>query len=146
MKKGDCMKISKTTVDVRYAETDQMGVVHHSNYFVWCEIGRTELIRLLGFDYSQLEKDGVLAPVIHFDLSYKVAARYGESVTISTWIEDYDGLRVYYGYEITKENGDVCAYGTSTHVCVHKDTFRPFSIKKRLPEWHKAYEENKRKK
>ena len=58
------MLISETNIEVRYAETDQMGVVYHANYLVWMEIGRTKLIEDLGFKYAEMEKDGILAPVI----------------------------------------------------------------------------------
>ncbi|WP_158736431.1 thioesterase family protein [Alteribacillus sp. YIM 98480] len=138
------MKIAETKIDVRYAETDQMGVVHHSNYIVWCELGRTKLIKELGFDYSELEAAGIVSPVINIDLDYKFPARFGESVTISTWVDTYDGLRVVYGYKIINQNGQICAHGSSSHVCVKKDSFRPVSIKKQLPEWHEVYEKNKK--
>ncbi|SDH01673.1 acyl-CoA thioester hydrolase [Alteribacillus persepolensis] len=138
------MKVTQTNIDVRYAETDQMGVVHHSNYVVWCELGRTKLINELGFDYAELESSGILSPVININLDYKQPAHFGETVTISTWIESYDGIRVIYGYHTENEKGTTCMEGTSTHVCVNKETFRPISIKKHLPDWHKTYEKHKK--
>ncbi|WP_240375448.1 acyl-CoA thioesterase [Bacillus piscicola] len=138
------MLTAETNIEVRYAETDQMGVVHHANYIVWCELGRTALIRELGFDYSVLEKEGILSPVINVNLDYKHPTHYGESVTLFTWIDQYNGIRVVYGYEVLNESGVSCASGTSSHVCVKKDSFRPFSIKKHLPEWHEAYERHKK--
>ncbi len=138
------MVISEQKIPVRYAETDQMGVVYHANYLVWMEIGRTGLISDLGFSYADLEKEGILAPVIDIQASYKNPARYGETVTVKTWIEAYDGLRITYGYEIYKENGELSATGKSVHVCVRKDNFRPLSIRKKLPEWHEAYEKAKK--
>ncbi|UCZ51586.1 acyl-CoA thioesterase [Bacillus shivajii] len=138
------MIISTTTVPVRYAETDQMGVVYHANYLVWCEIGRTKLIEDLGFKYADMEKDGVLSPVTNINLNYKHPAKYPEQVTIKTWIEKYTGIRVMYGYEILNEAGKVCVDGTSEHVCVDANTFRPISIKKKFPKWHEAYEMNKK--
>ncbi|WP_026672122.1 acyl-CoA thioesterase [Alkalihalobacterium bogoriense] len=138
------MKISRIPVEVRYAETDQMGIVHHSSYVVWCELGRTALIRELGFSYAQMEADGVLAPVLNINLNYKHTTKYGETVTVHTWIEAYDGLRVTYGYDIVNEKGETCVSGTSLHVCVKKETFRPISIRKQLPEWHEVYEREKK--
>ncbi|MBU5860976.1 acyl-CoA thioesterase, partial [Vibrio cholerae O1] len=76
------------------AETDQMGVVYHANYLVWMEVGRTKLIEDLGFRYADMEKDGILSPVIDIQISYKKPARYGETVTVKTWVDAYDGLRV----------------------------------------------------
>ena len=139
------MLVSEKTVEVRYAETDQMGVVYHANYLVWMEMGRTKLIEDLGFEYAEMEKDGILAPVLDVQASYKVPMRYGESAVIKTWVEEYDGLRVTYGYEISKENGELSAMGFTKHVCVKKDSFMPISIRKHYPEWHNAYEKAKKK-
>lgn len=63
--------ISIKEIDVRYSETDQMGVVYHANYLVWMELGRTQFIRDLGFNYAEMEKDGILSPVIDINVSYK---------------------------------------------------------------------------
>lgn len=137
------MLISETKVDVRYSETDQMGVVYHANYLVWMEIGRTKLIEDLGFTYAGMEKDGILAPVIEANVSYKQPLRYGQTAHIKTWIEEYDGLRVTYGYEIYNEK-TLAITGFTKHVCVKSDTFRPISLRKMYPDWHKAYEEAKK--
>jgi len=137
--------ISKKEVEVRYAETDQMGVVYHANYLVWMELGRTKLIKDLGFSYAAMESDGVISPVIDLQVSYKKPLRYGETALVKTWIDHYDGLRVIYGYEIVRPDGEVSVNATSSHVCVKKDSFRPISIRKHYPEWHKAYEESKKK-
>lgn len=139
------MQISTVSIPVRYAETDQMGVVHHANYLVWMEIGRTNLIKDLGFSYAQLEKEGILAPVIDVQISYKKPCKYGETVQIQTWIEDYNGLKVVYGYKIFKESGELAVTGTTTHVCVKKENFKPVSIRKTHPEWHEAYLKAKKK-
>jgi acyl-CoA thioester hydrolase len=133
-----------TKVSVRYAETDQMGVVYHANYVVWCEIGRTKLIEDLGFKYADMEKRGVLSPVTNINLNYLYPAKYGEDVTVNTWIEQYNGLRVTYGYRIENSEGQLCVEGTSEHVCVDAETFRPVTIKKKFPDWHEAYEKNKK--
>ena len=134
------MVVNKTNIDVRYAETDQMGVVHHSSYVVYCEVGRTELIKQLGFSYADLEKSGILSPVININLSYHYPARYGDTLTIETWIEQYTGVKVVYGYKIVNQHGQTCVIGTSTHGCVKKDTFKPISMRKYLPEWDKVYQ------
>ncbi|KGA97267.1 hypothetical protein AJ85_04480 [Alkalihalobacillus alcalophilus ATCC 27647 = CGMCC 1.3604] len=139
------MKIVSTKIAVRYAETDQMGVVHHSNYVVWFEVGRTEFIKELGFSYAEMERDGILSPVIDLQVSYKQPTTYGEEVSIHTWVEEYDGIRVKYGYEVKNKAGQLCVTGNSVHVCVKKDNFRPISIRKTLPHWHEAYEKIKKK-
>ena len=138
------MVISKVSFPVRYAETDQMGVVYHANYLVWMEIGRTKLIEDLGFSYAKMEESGILAPVIDIQASYKKPCKFGETVTVKTWIDYYDGLRITYGYEIYKENGDLAVIGKSAHVCVKKENFRPISVRRLLPDWHEAYEAAKK--
>jgi acyl-CoA thioester hydrolase len=138
------MIIATKEIEVRYAETDQMGVVYHANYLVWMELGRTSLISDLGFNYSEMERDGIISPVLDIQASYKNPVRYGEKAIVKTWIEEYDGLRVTYGYEILKEDGTISLTGQSKHVCVKKDSFRPISIKRNYPNWHEAYEKAKR--
>lgn len=139
------MFISKKEIDVRYAETDQMGVVYHANYLVWMEVGRTSLIQDLGFNYAKMEEDGILSPVTDVQVSYKKPLRYGDTAVVHTWVELYDGLRVVYGYEILTKDGEVAVSATSSHVCVKKENFRPISIRKRYPDWHEAYENAKKK-
>ncbi|MFD6442382.1 acyl-CoA thioesterase [Peribacillus sp. NPDC060186] len=138
------MLIAENEIEVRYAETDQMGVVYHANYLIWMELGRTKLINDLGFYYADMEAVGILSPVMDIQASYKIPVRYGDKVKIKTWIEKYDGLRVIYRYEIINGENEVLATGQSSHVCVKKDTFRPISIKRMFPDWHEAYEQNKK--
>ncbi|MDP4106488.1 MAG: thioesterase family protein [Bacillota bacterium] len=138
------MLVATKEVEVRYAETDQMGVVYHTNYLVWMEIGRTALIQELGFNYAELEKEGFIAPVLDIQASYKKPVRYGEKAIIKTWVEDYDGIRTTYGYEILSEDGEVAVTGMTKHVCVKKESFKPVSFRRISPEWHEAYEKAKR--
>ncbi|KOP82376.1 acyl-CoA thioesterase [Cytobacillus solani] len=138
------MFVSTREIEVRYAETDQMGVVYHANYLIWMELGRTQLIKDLGFNYAELEKDGILSPVMDIQASYKKPLLYGQKAIVKTWIDEYDGLRVNYGYEIFNEDGDLAVTGLTKHVCVKKDSFRPLSIRKKYPEWHEAYEKAKK--
>jgi acyl-CoA thioester hydrolase len=85
---------------VRYAETDQMGVVYHSNYFVWCEMARTELIRHRGPPYAELEKEGVLLAVADVAMRYHAPARYDDMIRAESWIEEVRSRTVTFGYEI----------------------------------------------
>ncbi|MBT2680855.1 acyl-CoA thioesterase [Bacillus sp. ISL-35] len=133
------MQISTREIEVRYAETDQMGVVYHANYLVWMELGRTQLIKELGFNYAEMEKDGIISPVLDIQASYKKPLRYGDIATIKTWVEEYDGLRSVYKYEIFNGEGELALTGSSKHVCVKKDSFRPISLKRTYPDWHEAY-------
>lgn len=135
------MHAAVTETAVRYAETDQMGVVYHANYLVWLELGRTALVESLGLSYAGMEKDGVVSPVVEVQIKYRKPLRYGETARIKTWIEKYDGLRVVYGYEIRNPRGELCATASTVNVCVDKQSFRPIAMKKRLPGWHRAYAE-----
>lgn len=133
------MIISSREIEVRYAETDQMGVVYHANYLVWMELGRTQLIKELGFNYAEMEKDGIISPVLDIQASYKKPLRYGDIATIKTWVEEYDGIRSVYKYEIFNGEDELALTGSSKHVCVKKDSFRPISLKRSYPDWHEAY-------
>jgi acyl-CoA thioester hydrolase len=89
-----------TTTRVRYAETDQMGVVYHSNYLIWCEIGRTDYLRELGATYAELERQGLRLAVAEAQLRYHASARYDDLVQIETWIDEAQSRALTFGYEI----------------------------------------------
>ncbi len=131
--------INETEIPVRYAETDQMGVVYHANYFIWCEVGRTALMAQLGIPYHDMEEEGILAPVTSIEASYKAPAKFGDTVTVQTRVASYNGLRVTYSYEISAGER-LCMTGKSEHVLVDADRFRPRSMKKKYPHWHQVYE------
>ncbi|MGP4067938.1 acyl-CoA thioesterase [Halobacillus sp. B29] len=133
------MKVVETPIQVRYQETDMMGVVYHANYLVWFEIGRTAFIEELGFKYSEIEKQGVVSPVIDANISFKHPVRYGDEAVVKTWVDEYDGLRVTYGYEVVHGDGRLAVSGQTKHVIVKKENFRPVSIRRSFPEWHQAY-------
>lgn len=139
------MHISSKEIEVRYAETDQMGVVYHANYLIWMELGRTQLIKELGFNYAEMEKDGIISPVIDIQASYKKPLRYGQTATIKTWVDEYDGFRSVYKYEIYNEEGELALIGSSRHVLVKRENFRPVSLKRTYPDWHEAYMNARRK-
>lgn len=133
------MKIVETEVQVRYQETDQMGVVYHANYLVWFEIGRTLFIEALGFKYHEIEQSGFVSPVINANVNYKRPCRFGQKATVTTWLADYNGFKVTYGYKVTDEAGDIAVTGSTEHVVVNKESFRPLSIRRSFPDWHEAY-------
>ena len=139
------MYISTKEIQLSYADTDMMGVIYHANYLKWFEIGRTQLIEDLGYDYLDMEHAGYYAPVYNVNITYKKAVRYGEQAFVKTWVEENQGLRTIYGYEIVNEKGELCAEGTTTHIIVRKDNFKPVQFKKIFPEWFQKYEEIKRK-
>lgn len=91
---------SEVEFRVRYAETDQMRVVYHSHYLVWCEVGRTDLIRRLGTSYADLEKQGVKLAVIDASLRYHSAARYDDMIRVKTLLTDVRSRSVTFEYAI----------------------------------------------
>lgn len=135
------MKKVTTPIQVRYQETDQMGVVYHANYLVWFEIGRTAFIEDLGLSYYKMEQAGVVSPVINAQIDFKQPIRYGQAASVHTWVVTYDGLRTTYGYEITDEEDNIAVSGTTEHVVVKKENFRPISVRRKFPEWHQAYQD-----
>jgi acyl-CoA thioester hydrolase len=88
---------------VRYAETDQMGVVYHANYLVWCELGRTELMRELGYPYAEIERSGIRLAVADATLRYARAARYDDAIRISTRVAAAKSRTITFAYEVWRE-------------------------------------------
>ncbi len=135
------MFVSEKEIEIRYAETDQMGVVYHANYVIWMEVGRTQLIRDLGFSVTKLEAEGYVSPVMNVNVSYKASLRYGEKAIIRTWIKAQDRLRTVYAYEILHTDGTIAATATSEHIIVKKENFRPVALDRVNKEWYNKYME-----
>ena len=110
---------STSTVRVRYAETDKMGVVYYANYFVWFEIGRTDLLRTLGWTYREMEAAGVSLPVIDAQCDYKKPARYDDELEIRTCGRLLSPVRMEFTYEVwLAAQSAVAATGRTTHASV----------------------------
>lgn len=107
---------------VRYAETDQMGVVYHSNYLIWFEVGRVELMRSLGFDYKEMEiEHDTYLVVADAHCRYHLPARYDEQLVVRTRILEAKTRTMKFGYEIIrKEDEKLLATGETTHVACSK--------------------------
>jgi acyl-CoA thioester hydrolase len=114
---------SETRVRVRYAETDQMGVVYHSNYLIWFEVGRVELIRQIGLDYKKMEEeDGCGISVVDVHARYRAPARYDDELVIETRLLAARGAVVKFGYRIRRDGDEtLLCEGETMHVCVGKD-------------------------
>lgn len=106
---------------VRYAETDQMGVVYHSNFLIWMEIGRVEFMRDQGFDYKRMEaEDDCHLPVVEVRCRYKAPAHYDDAVVVRTELRKLRGSLVHFAYEIVRENDQtVLAEAESIHIAVN---------------------------
>jgi acyl-CoA thioester hydrolase len=113
---------SEARVRVRYAETDQMGVVYHSNYLIWFEVGRVEHIRQLGLNYKQMEEEGCGIAVVDVHVRYKAPARYDDELTIETRLLAARGAVVKFGYRILRiTDGLLLCEGETMHVVVGLD-------------------------
>jgi len=111
----------ETTFRVRYAETDQMGIVHHASYVVWLEEGRSHWMRAHGSSYAQFEKEGISLAVSELHVRYKQAARYDQWVTIRCWIENVRSREIQFSYEIVDpESGASFASGYTKHICLDR--------------------------
>ena len=120
---------------VAYYETDQMGIVHHSNYIRWFEEVRIAYMSDRGYPYSRMESEGVMIPVLAVECRYKIPVKYDQPVIIRGGIELFDGLRLNVSYEITdKETGKLHVTGRSEHCFVNAENFRPLRLNKTHPE------------
>ena len=127
MSKGESGRpVNEARVRVRYVETDQMGVVYHSNYLIWFEIGRVELIRQMGLNYRQMEEeDGCGISVVDVHARYRAPARYDDELVIETRLLAARGAVIKFGYRILRvDDGVLLCEGETTHVCVGKDMKR----------------------
>jgi acyl-CoA thioester hydrolase len=111
-------RASESTLRVRYAETDKMGVVYYANYLVWFEVARTEWLRQQGWTYRDMEADGFLLPVISAQCEYVKSALYDEAIRIRTVGVLHSPVRIGFEYEVFKEDGSVAARGSTMHAAV----------------------------
>lgn len=111
-------RVSEVKIRVRYAETDQMGVVYHANHFVWFEVGRVEFLRQLGFSYREMEQnDGCCIAVVDARCRYKAPARYDDEVIVRTHLKNVRGSLIHFAYELLRAgDGLLLAEGETTHI------------------------------
>jgi acyl-CoA thioester hydrolase len=110
----------ETTLRVRYAETDKMGVVYHSNFLIWFEVGRVELLRQLGFQYSDMEADdNCHIPVVDVHVRYKAPARYDDEIVVRTRLKNVRPLLLHFSYEVVRAaDQTLLAEGETMHIIV----------------------------
>jgi acyl-CoA thioester hydrolase len=116
---GGAPPTRRTTVRVRYAETDRMGVVYYANYFVWFEVGRTEWLRDTGWSYREMEVEGVALPVIEAHCEYRQSARYDDEIEIVTRATGLTPVRIRFDYEVVRARDQaVVAAGHMVHAAL----------------------------
>lgn len=121
------MKEHQYTTRIRYAETDQMGVVYHGNYAVFFEMGRVEWLRNMGVSYKSMEENGVMLPVVSLTMNYKKPAKYDDLITVKTIFKSQTSVKIEFDYEIYNENNELLTMGYSMLVFVNMKTGRPTS-------------------
>lgn len=99
---------------VRYGETDQMGVVHHSNYLRYFEVARLEWLSALGVSYASMEKEGLIMPVIDVKVTYKTPALFDDSLTIYIFLSELPRVKIIFSYEIKNQKDEIVCNGETT--------------------------------
>jgi acyl-CoA thioester hydrolase len=131
--------VSESRLRVRYAETDQMKVVYHSNYIIWMEVGRVEFMRQLGFTYRDMETDGYHLPVVEVKCRYKSSAVYDDEILIRTHMSNQRGPMIRFSYDILRASDHaLLAEGESTHFIVGPDLQRATLPEKYLAAFKRA--------
>jgi acyl-CoA thioester hydrolase len=125
------MSTVRSTVRVRYADTDAMGIVYHANYLVWFEVGRGDFMREVGIPYTEFEKRGVFVPVVEAGLTYKQPGRYDEVLTIETSVAELTVAKVRFAYRILRDDTLLCE-GFTVHAFVAGG--RPVALPKLAPD------------
>jgi len=124
------MFVVETDLVVRYAETDQMGIAHHSNYPVWFEAGRTDFIKKAGLPYSKIEESGFMLPLIELNCTFKGSAKYEDELIIKTSIKEFSCTRITFNYEVyRKGESALISRGETMHAWTNRG-LRPVNIKK----------------
>lgn len=124
---------------VNYYETDQMAIVHHSNYIRYMEETRMYYMKQLGLPYEFVEEQGILIPVLGVNVEYKKAVRFGDTVLISEWMDKFSQVKFSIKYEIrNKQTGELHATGSSKHCFVDRNLV-PVRLKKDYPEIYEKF-------
>jgi acyl-CoA thioester hydrolase len=125
-----------------YYETDQMGIIHHSNYIRWFEEARVALLEHLDYSYLKIEENGIIIPVLEVSCQYKEMIHYGDTVTIIPHIAKYTGTRLDFSYEIRDASGEkLLTTGTSKHCFLSKETQRLVKLGKVIPALDEIFHE-----
>ena len=125
------MKSFTTQIRVEYHHTDQMGIVHHSNYIKFFEVARTEWLRAIGLTYAEMERRGVMMPLVEVNVKYRQPAYYDELISVTAMVEELPMARMVFKYEIHGEDGRDIASGSTTLGFIDSTTRRP----QRAPIW-----------
>lgn len=124
---------NSTEIRVYYADTDHEGVVYYANYLRWFEIGRTEILRQCGYDYSGIENKNLIVPVVEVKCNYNDSARYNDVIIIETYIERIGNSSIKFDYKIIRKKGEkLLAEGYTINVFVDRKTMKSIKIPEEL--------------
>ena len=124
----------------KYYETDQMGIIHHSNYIRWFEEARTDLMRQMGIGYEEMEEQGIISPVLSVTCEYKSMSHFGDTVLIIPILKFYNGIRMTIEYSVTdKDTGELRCVGETRHCFLTRDG-KPVSLKKSYLEMDRMFQ------
>ncbi len=128
---------------VRYAETDRMGIVHHSNYAVWFEAGRTEFIKQCGISYSEIEKAGIMLPLLELKCHFISSSTYEDKIIVRTSIKSYTKIRLNFYYEVFKESNmeNPITTGETVHVWTNT-SLKPINLQKHNEDLYNIIQKN----
>ena len=133
------MKIEPFYRTALYYETDKMAVVHHSNYVRWLEEARIDFLKQVGLPYDEMEKNGIMIPVLSVSCQYKYAVRFNDTVCIKMKMEDFNGLKFRISYHVTdKETDEIRVIAETAHFFVDSD-FKPIRIKNTAPKIYDTF-------
>lgn len=125
---------------VQYYETDQMKIVHHSNYIRWFEEARTWIMEEIGFAYHLMEEEGIIIPVLGVSAEYKDMTYFGETVIIEAYFLSFNGIKMTISYTVKNAiDGRIKAIGKSNHCFLNKKTNKPLNLKKSHPEIYNLF-------
>lgn len=125
------------TFRARYYETDQMGIIHHSNYIRWMEEARVDFLAQMGWDYAKLESLGIVSPVTAVDCKYMISTTFAEKITITVSIAEFKGVRLKLAYTMKNTEGKVVCQAHSEH-CFLDTSGNLIRLKKDFPEFYEA--------
>lgn len=126
--------------NAKYYETDQMGIIHHSNYIRWFEEARIDYMNQIGLTYKKMEEDGIISPVLEINCKYLRMMYFDDIATINVYIKEYTGVRFMIEYEIYNKDNILCTTGSSKH-CFTDRNGRPISLKKFKPEYDQLFKQ-----
>lgn len=139
-KRGTQVEIKPYERQAKYYETDQMKIIHHSNYIRWFEEARIDFMEQLGIQYTKVESAGIIIPVLTVKCVYRSMVRFADTVLISLKLISYNGIKMKLGYEIRdKLTGELRTTGESSH-CFLNQEYQPISLKREYLEFHELFQ------